>query len=122
MLYVPRHLPNRLEYKVLSCISVHYQSRMASNEIAITPSRLHSAGRAMVLFKTNMLGGRGISRISSGVVIVYLVNIVMYVDSSLDFLWMCCGYWARRPSNLEAFCKRPRGGRSAFYYEGENVY
>ncbi len=51
MLYVPRHLPNRLEYKVLSCISVHYQSRMASNEIAITPSRLHSAGRAMVLFK-----------------------------------------------------------------------
>jgi len=38
MLYVPRHLPNRLEYKVLSCISDHYQSRMASNEIAITPS------------------------------------------------------------------------------------
>ena len=38
MLYVPRHLPNRLEYKVLSCISVHYQLRMASNEIAITPS------------------------------------------------------------------------------------
>jgi len=51
MLYVSRHLPNRLEYKVLSCISVHYQSRMTSNEIAITPSRLHSAGRAMVLFK-----------------------------------------------------------------------
>ena len=46
MLYVPRHLPNKLEYKVLSCISVHYQSRMASNGIAITPSRLHSAGRA----------------------------------------------------------------------------
>ena len=39
MLYVPRHLPNRLEYKVLSCITVHYQSRMASNEIASTPSR-----------------------------------------------------------------------------------
>ena len=38
MLYVPRHLPNKLEYKVLSCISVHYQSRMASNGIAITPS------------------------------------------------------------------------------------
>ena len=38
MLYVPRHLPNRLEYKVLSCITVHYQSRMASNEIASTPS------------------------------------------------------------------------------------
>ena len=37
MLYVPRHLPNKLEYKVLSCISVHYQSRMASNGIAITP-------------------------------------------------------------------------------------
>ena len=39
MLYVPRHLPNRLEYKVLSCITVHYQSRMASSEIASTPSR-----------------------------------------------------------------------------------
>jgi hypothetical protein len=38
MLYVPRHLPNRLEYKVLSCISVHYQLRMTSNGIAITPS------------------------------------------------------------------------------------
>ena len=38
MLYVPRHLPNKLEYKVLSCISVHYQSRMTSNEIASTPS------------------------------------------------------------------------------------
>ena len=38
MLYVPRHLPNKLEYKVLSCISVHYQSRMTSNGIAITPS------------------------------------------------------------------------------------
>jgi len=47
MLYVPRHLPNKLEYKVLSCISVHYQSRMTSNEIEITPSRLHSAGRAI---------------------------------------------------------------------------
>ena len=47
MLYVPRHLPNKLEYKVLSCISVHYQSRMTSNEIASTPSRLHSAGRAI---------------------------------------------------------------------------
>ena len=38
MLYVPRHLPNKLEYKVLSCISVHYQARMKSNGIAITPS------------------------------------------------------------------------------------
>jgi len=38
MLYVPRHLPNKLEYKVLSCMSVHYQSRMTSNGIAITPS------------------------------------------------------------------------------------
>ena len=37
MLYVPRHLPNKLEYKVLSCISVHYQLRMTSNEIASTP-------------------------------------------------------------------------------------
>ena len=47
MLYVPRHLPNKLEYKVLGCISVHYQSRMASNGIAITPSRSHSAGRVI---------------------------------------------------------------------------
>ena len=38
MLYVPRHLPNKLEYKVFCCISVHYQSRMTSNGIAITPS------------------------------------------------------------------------------------
>ena len=38
MLYVPRHLPNKLEYKVLCCISVHYQSRMTSNGIAINPS------------------------------------------------------------------------------------
>ena len=44
MLYVPRHLPNKLEYKVLSCILVHYQSRMTSNWIANTPSRFHSAG------------------------------------------------------------------------------
>ena len=35
MLYVPRYFPNKLEYKVLGCISVHYQSRMASNGIAI---------------------------------------------------------------------------------------
>jgi len=59
MLYVPRHLPNKLEYKVSSCISVHYQSRMTSNWIANTPSCFHSAGRTMVLFKINMLGGRG---------------------------------------------------------------
>ena len=38
MASVPRHLPNKLEYKVLCCISVHYQSRMTSNGIAITPS------------------------------------------------------------------------------------
>ena len=56
MRYVPRHLPNKLEYKVLSCISVHYQSRMASNGSAITPSRLLSTGRVMVLFKINILG------------------------------------------------------------------
>ena len=31
-------LPNKLEYKVLCCISVHYQSRMTSNGIVITPS------------------------------------------------------------------------------------
>ena len=37
MLYVPRHLPNKLEYRVFCCISVHYQSRMTSNGIASTP-------------------------------------------------------------------------------------
>ena len=35
---VPRHLPNKLEYNGLCCIAVHYQSRMTSNGIAITPS------------------------------------------------------------------------------------
>ena len=29
---------------------------------------------------------------------------------------VCGGFCTRRPSNQEAFCKRPRGGRSAFYY------
>jgi hypothetical protein len=29
---------------------------------------------------------------------------------------VCGGFGTRRPSNQEAFCKRPRGGRSAFYY------
>ena len=43
---VPFHLSNKLEYKFLGCISVHYQSRMASNRIVITLSRSHSAGRA----------------------------------------------------------------------------
>ena len=38
MLYVPRHLPNKLEYNGLCCVAVHYQSRMTSNGIAITPS------------------------------------------------------------------------------------
>jgi hypothetical protein len=38
MLHVPRHLSNKPEYNVLSCISVHYQSRMTSNGIASTPS------------------------------------------------------------------------------------
>ena len=48
---------------------------MTSNGIAITPSRLHSAGRAMVLFKINMWGGEGgVSRRSSGVVIGDLVD------------------------------------------------
>ena len=52
---VPRHLPNKLEYKVLICISVYYQSRMTSNGIANTPSRFHSAGRAI----WGWVGGRG---------------------------------------------------------------
>ena len=63
--------PNRMVW------TVHYQSRMTSNEIASTPSRLHSAGRAMVLFKINMWGGEGgVSRSSSGAVIGDLVDAV----------------------------------------------
>jgi hypothetical protein len=42
---VQRHLSNKLEYRFLCCISVHYQSRMTSNGIANTPSRFHSADR-----------------------------------------------------------------------------
>ena len=34
-----------------------------------------------------------------------VISIIMYVDRALDFLWLCCGYWTRRPSNLEAFCE-----------------
>jgi hypothetical protein len=58
-LYVPRHLPNKLEYKVLCCISVHYQSRMASNGIASTPSRFHSVGRQGKIVKDEGVGGVG---------------------------------------------------------------
>ena len=53
---VPRHLPNKLEYKFLCCISVHYQSRMTSNRIANTPSRFHSAGRAIWIALTVQAG------------------------------------------------------------------
>ena len=28
-----------------------------------------------------------------------VISIIIYVDRVLDFLWLCCGYWARRPSN-----------------------
>jgi hypothetical protein len=30
---------------------------------------------------------------------------ITYVGRALDFLWLCCGYGTRRPSNLEAFCE-----------------
>ncbi len=61
MLYVQRHLPNRLEYKVLSCITVHYQSRMASSEIAGTPSR-PSTVQAGQWYYLRLIcgGGRGV--------------------------------------------------------------
>ena len=29
----------------------------------------------------------------------------LFVLPSAGILWLCCGYWTRRPSNLEAFCK-----------------
>jgi hypothetical protein len=92
MLYVPRHLSNKLEYKVLSCISVHYQSRMTNNGIAITLSRFHRASRVMVLFKINMLGGGGIVPCVSNKTVI---SIIMYLDRVLDFLWLCYGYWTR---------------------------
>ena len=38
----------------------------------------------------------------------------MYVDRALDFLWLCCGYWTRRPSNLEAFCEGLMGSTQLF--------
>ena len=41
-------------------------------------SSSYSAGRAMVLFKIYMLGGRGVSRSSSGAVIVDLVDAVAW--------------------------------------------
>ena len=67
MLYVPRHLPNRLEYKVLSCISVHYQSRMTSNEIASTPPYPLTVQAGQWYYSRLIcVGGRGVSRSSSG--------------------------------------------------------
>ena len=44
--WVGGSLPNKLEYKFLRCIPVHYQSRMTSNGIAITPSHSYSASKA----------------------------------------------------------------------------
>jgi hypothetical protein len=32
----------------------------------------------------------------------------------LDFLWLCCGYWTMRPSNLEAFCEGLMGSTQLF--------
>ena len=52
------------------------------------------------------LGGGGIVPCVSNKTVI---SIIMYVDRVLDFLWLCCGYWTRRPSNLEAFCKGLEG-------------
>ena len=60
MLYVPRHLSNKLEYKVLSCISVHYQSRMTSNEIASTPSHPLTVQAGQWYYSRLICGGGGL--------------------------------------------------------------
>jgi hypothetical protein len=49
----------------------------------------------------------------------FYMNIVMYVDRALDFLWLCCGYWTRRPSNLEAFCKGLERSTQRFIMKGK---
>ena len=90
MLYVPRHLSNKLEYKVLCCISVHYQSRMTSNGIANTPSRFHSAVRQGKIvedacFMQDSDGGR------------------KHRTCVCCMQGVCGGFGTRRPSNQEAF-------------------
>ena len=75
MLYVPRHLPNKLEYKVFklyfSPLSVTDGKQRERNHPSLSS---YSAGRVMVLFRINMLGGRGVCRSSSGAVIGDLVD------------------------------------------------
>ena len=53
------HLSNKLEYKFLGCIPVHYQSRMTNNGIAITPSRFHGAGRTRFVYPMQVQAGLG---------------------------------------------------------------
>ena len=77
---------------------------MTSNGIANTPSRFHSAGRQGKMGEDGCVGG-GVGGIVPCVSNKTVINIIMYVDRALDFLWLCCGYWTRRPSNLEAICK-----------------
>ena len=59
MRYVPRHLPNKLEYKVLSCISVHpihlisfrfghFGPGPTETDITVLSFRLANRGRALV--------------------------------------------------------------------------
>ena len=86
---------------------------MTSNGIANTPSRFHSAGRQ------GKIGEDGCLVYSAWGIVVCVSNktvisIIIYVDRALDFLWLCCGYWARRPSNLEAFCEGLMGSTQLF--------
>ena len=60
------HLSNKLEYKFLGCISVHYQSRMTSNGIAITPSHPPTV-QAGNMGGGGWGGGDCLTRISRGV-------------------------------------------------------
>ena len=86
---VPCHLPNKLEYKFLGCISVHCQSRMASNGrngIVSTPSHPSTvqAGQNM-----GVGGGGGLQCRRSILVILWMslhVGIVPCVSNFVE-LW-----------------------------------
>ena len=103
MLYVPRHLPNKLEYKVLSCISVHYQLRMASNGIVITPSHPPTVqagqyevgwGGTLGAFGCLCLGNRVMHL--GGLLVLYLGTLCMLLLVDLRFIRFASWYSAGR--------------------------
>ena len=103
MRYVPRQLPNKLEYKVLSCISVHYQSRMASNGSAITPSHPPTVqagqyevgwGGTLGAFGCLCLGNRVMHL--GGLLVLYLGTFCMLLLVDLRFIRFASWYSAGR--------------------------